>query len=69
MWTNTKIKEILIRLTLILVVVLMSLTSIKEQAFAQGPNGTVWLVRSIYTVESNQYRPDRALAGSRRMCQ
>src|SRR5688572_25106870 len=51
MWTNTKIKEILIRLTLILGVVLVPLTSFGKQVFAQSNMPPVWLVRSIYTEE------------------
>src|SRR5687767_7146797 len=51
MWPNTKTKEILIRLTLMLGVVLVPLTSIRDQAFAQSNMAPAWLVRSIYTGE------------------
>ena len=57
MWTNTKMKEILIRLTLILGVVLVPLTSIEQQAFAQSTTGPAWLVRSIYTEEYGVNEP------------
>ncbi|MEO5887876.1 MAG: hypothetical protein ABIQ77_09445 [Anaerolineales bacterium] len=57
MWTHTKIKEILIRLTLILGVVLVPLTSVGKQVFAQSNMPPIWLVRSIYTEEYGLNQP------------